>query len=74
MLKLLELFNPSYEVIGTESDIVHRLLGRTNLIEQEPLKEIVRNDTTNQFTAITATLMMENISAVIYCNGSKDMR
>lgn len=32
MLKLLELFNPSYEVIGTESDIVHRLLGRTNLI------------------------------------------
>lgn len=34
MIKLLELFNPSYEVIGKEADIVYRLLGRTQVLEQ----------------------------------------
>lgn len=74
MLKLLELFYPSYEVIGTESDIVLRLLSKTNYIEHEPLKELSHNSNTSLFTAVTANLVIENISSVIYCNYSRDSK
>lgn len=39
-LKLLELFNPHYEVIGTESDMIFRLTHKINILEGESVKEI----------------------------------
>ena len=38
------------------------------------MKEIINNDNTSLFTVITANLILENISSVVYCNHSKEMR
>lgn len=75
-LKLLELFNPHYEVIGTEADMVFRLAKKANVLEGEVLREVrwEASETGRGFYSVnTSRDSFSNVSAIVYCNSSKEV-
>lgn len=52
--------------------MIHRLLNKASLYEQEQLKEV--RSSNGLLSVLTTNLNLTNISAIVYCNNSKDSK